>query len=339
MLKLTVGLTREARLEPLIDGTIKPNNIELDFVFSSPGEIHYRNLKYDEFDVFQMSISEFLMVKDRGGKWRWSGLPIFLSKAFLWLNLYVNVSSNITGLGDLTGKRVGIQDYPMTAALWMRLFLKEFHGIQPQDITWFNGRAKDFSHGVIFELDKKPPAGVSIQWLTNEQTLDVMLDQSQIDVAYGVLPRHAGDFGKIDRYGGTRIVGNQRLRKLFPDGGRQIITDYFQRTGVLPSNHMYVVQTKILEEAPWAALELFKAFQRSKEVSYERAKTAASAYLLFEGHDFKDQAEIFGEDPYPLGVRQNRQMLEILFRGSYEEGLTRNLAKIEDIFYPTTLDT
>lgn len=341
MLKLTVGLTREPRLEPLIDGTVKPQNIELDFVFSSPGEVHYRNLKYDEFDVFQMSISEFLMVKDRDGnsKWRWSGLPIFLSKAFLWLNLYVNVQSDIKGLGDLKGKRVGIQDYPMTAALWMRIFLKEFHGIQPQDIMWFNGRAKEFSHGAIFELDKKPPPGVSIHWLRNEQTLDVMLDKGELDVAYGVLPRHTSDFGKIDRYGGTPIAGNPRLRKLFPDGGRKIITDYYQRTGVLPSNHMYVVQSAILEKAPWVALELLKAFQRSKEVSYERARNANSAYMLFEGRDFKDQAETFGEDPYPLGVRQNRKMLEILFRGSYEDGLTRNLAKIEDIFHPTTLDT
>jgi 4,5-dihydroxyphthalate decarboxylase len=166
-----------------------------------------------------------------------------------------------------------------------------------------------------------------------------MLDKGEIDVAYGVLPRHTSDFGKIDRYGGAPIVGNQRLRKLFPDGGRQIITDYFRRTGVLPSNHLYVVQSAVLEKAPWVALELFKAFQRSKEISYERARNGNSAYMLFEGRDFKDQAEIFGKDPYPLGVRQNRKMLEILFRGSYEEELTRQPAKIEDIFYPTTLDT
>lgn len=134
MLKLIFGLTREPRLEPLIDGTVKPQNINLDFVFSSPGEIHYRNLKYDEFDVFQMSISEFLMVKERAGnkKWRWSGLPVFLSKAFVWLNLFVNVQAGVGNLGDLKGKRVGVQDYPMTAALWMRIFLKEFRNSAPR---------------------------------------------------------------------------------------------------------------------------------------------------------------------------------------------------------------
>jgi hypothetical protein len=32
-------------------------------------------------------------------------------------------------------------------------------------------------------------------------------------------------------------------------------------------------------------------------------------------------------------------MLEALFRGSHEEGLTKKQARIEDVFHETTLDT
>jgi hypothetical protein len=63
------------------------------------------------------------------------------------------------------------------------------------------------------------------------------------------------------------------------------------------------------------------------------------AYLLFEAEDYRQQAELFGGDPYPLGIKQNQKMLEILFRGSHEEGLTKKQARIEDIFYKTTWDT
>jgi len=344
MLKLTVGLTREPRLEPLIDGAVKPQNIELQFVFGSPSEIHYRNLKYDEFDIFQMSISEILMVKERdcGSKWQWSGLPVFLSKAFIWLNLMVNAQAHIHDLGDLKGKRVGVPDYPMTAALWMRIFLRDFYGIEPSEITWYIGRTKDLSHGVLLELHKYPIPGLSFNWLNDEQTLDVMLDRGELDAAYGFPPRlgtGVQDFVIFDRYGGTPIAGNPRIKRLFADGGREIISEYYRRTGVLPSNHMFVVQNRILEEHPWVALELFKAFAESKTIAYERARRLSSTYLLFEGNDFNSQATTFGEDPYPLGLKSNEKMLEILFQGSHKEGLTKKLARIENIFYRTTLGT
>ncbi len=71
MLKLTVGFSKNIRVEPLMDGTVKPRNLELQFVPCNPGELFYRNLKYDEFDVFEMSFSEYLMVKARGDKQKW----------------------------------------------------------------------------------------------------------------------------------------------------------------------------------------------------------------------------------------------------------------------------
>ena len=62
-------------------------------------------------------------------------------------------------------------------------------------------------------------------------------------------------------------------------------------------------------------------------------------YLLFEAEDYKRQAEVFGQDPYPLGISPNRKMLDVLFRASHEEGLTKKEARIEDIFDKTLLDT
>jgi 4,5-dihydroxyphthalate decarboxylase len=343
MLKLTIGLTREPRLDPLIDGAVKPQNIQLEFVLSSPGELHYRNLKYDEFDVFQMSISETLMTKDRQhlSKWQWSGLPVFLSKAFVWLNIFVNVQSNIHHLGDLKGKRVGVPDYPMTGALWMRIFLKDIFGVRPEEICWYVGRTKEFSHGAIFGLDLNPPPGVALNWLRDDQTLDAMLDAGEIDAAFGFPPRphELRDFAPIDRYGGTPTVGNPRIRKLFSDAGRQIITQYFQKTGVIPPNHMFLVQNRILEKDPWVALELYKAFQKSKEMAYERARRLSSTYLLFEPEDYLQQAKTLGEDPYPLGVKNNFKMLEILIGASHEEGLIQKPLNIFNLFHEATLNT
>ncbi len=344
MLRLTVGYSKNPRLEPLVKGAVKPQGVELDFVLASPGELFYRNLKYDEFDIFEMSTSEYLMVMENPepSRWQWSGLPVFPRKAFNWLNMCVHAGADIKNPGDLKGKRVGVPDYPMTASLWMRIVLKELYGIRPSDMTWYIGRAKESSHGGVLGLDNRPPPGVTLNWLDKDQTLDAMLDRGELDAAYWIVPSaedRSGRFQSFDRYGGTQIEGNPRIRRLFPDGGQAIATEYFAKTRVLPSNHMIVVQKRILQEHPWLALELYRAFERSKEVAYERARRWASAYFLFEGDDAKKQEASFGEDPYPFGLKENRKMLEILIRGSHEEGLIKKMLRLEDLFHPSTLDT
>jgi 4,5-dihydroxyphthalate decarboxylase len=347
VLNLTIGFSRTSpRVRPLIEGTVKPQGIKLRFVLhSSPAELFVRNLRYDEFDVFEMYVNGMAMAKERAdeGKWQWSGLPIFPVKAFIqFRNLFVRNDANIHDLGDLRGKRVGVPDYTMSTALWLREFLNELYGVKPEEIDWYNGRIKQFSHAALFGLDKNPPRGVSLRWLTEDQTFDAMLNRGDLDAAFGYFaapdPR-LPSFAPIDRYGGTPLVGNPRIRELFPDGGRKIAIEYYKKKGVIPVTHMVALQTRILENHPWVALELYKAFEMAKEVAYEQARRWGSAYLLFEGEERKNQIAMFGEDPHALGVKANRKMLETLFRSSYEQGLTRKVTQIEDIFYSSTLDT
>jgi 4,5-dihydroxyphthalate decarboxylase len=344
MLRLTVGFSKNPRIEPLIDRTIKPQNIELAFVSIPPTELFYRNLKYDEFDIFEMSISEFLMTKEKkqDERWEWIGLPVFLSKAFMFLDLYFNPESKIEKLADLKGKRTGVPDYPMTSALWLRTLLRELYGIKPVDIIWYNGRTREFSHGALLGLDKNTPPGILLNWLTEEQTFDLMLARGELDVAYGfVPPSDPGMKGSmnIDRYGGVSLVENSKLQRLLPDYGRQVIMEFFRKTGILPTNHMVAVQKRVVDEYPWVALELYKAFEKAKQTAYDRASRLSSTYLLFEGDDAKIQAATIGDDPFPLGIEKNKKMLEILFQSSHEQGLTKNLKRIEDVFFPSTLDT
>src|SRR5215475_15173212 len=148
MLKLKVGVTKNPRFEPLVDKSVTSPRLDLDITVTTPPELFFRNLKNDEFDVFEMSLSEYLITKDRrdASRWRWSGLPVFFSKASIWLTLSANTEAQIHSPKDLVGKRVGVPDYPMTAALWMRIVLQELYGVKPQEIRWYNGRLKELSH-------------------------------------------------------------------------------------------------------------------------------------------------------------------------------------------------
>jgi len=104
-LQLTAGFSSNLRVRPLMDGTVKPQNIDLHFALSPASELFYRNLKFEEFDVMEMSIACALMAMERseGSRWNWRALPVFLSKSFLFIHLYANAASGIHSLADLQG--------------------------------------------------------------------------------------------------------------------------------------------------------------------------------------------------------------------------------------------
>ena len=57
-LRLTMAFSDNPRVQPLKDDAVKPQGIDLNCVTIEPGTLFFRNLMYDEFDVFEMSISE-----------------------------------------------------------------------------------------------------------------------------------------------------------------------------------------------------------------------------------------------------------------------------------------
>ena len=321
-LKMTVAFSGNPRVQPLVDGRVKPENIDLEVVTVEEGMLFFPNLQYDEFDASEMSISETLLAKERGdgSRWDWSALPVFLSRGYFCLGVLVNTTSGIEHLGDLKGKRIGVPDYHMTAALWMRCAMKDLYGIEASDNVWYNGRTTDFSHGGPLGLGEDGPLGVTHHWLEADQYLDQMLDRGELDAAVfspgtGLAPGHTVS---MDRYGGTPLTGNPRIRPLLDDGGRAVVAEFYRKTGAFVADHHVIVQNRILKDNPWAAMALFKAFQESKELAYQDARRQRSTYLYFQGNDEQDHAAIFGEDPYPLGLKAMRP---------------------EDIYHPSTLDT
>ena len=350
-LKLTMGFSDNPRVQPLVEGVVRLQNIDLEIVTVNPSKLFYRNLTSGpEFDVSEMSMSETLLAKERNdtfgkGRWDWTPIPVFLSRGLFWAALYVNTSSGIKHLGDLRGKKIGVPDYCMTAALWFKITLKDLYGIEASDNIWYNGRTKEVSHGGALGLHQEGQGvvkGIAHRWLTADQTLDVMLDRGELDAIFpptisdGIT---AGNTTVIDRYGGTSMTNNPRVTQLLSDEGKATIYEFFRRTGCHQPNHHVIVKNSVLREHPWAAMELYKAFQQSKEMAYERARKAKSTYLYFEANDWKEQSAVFGEDPYPLGLRSMRKTVERAIQGSLEQGLIRRPIKVEDLYFGATLDT
>ena len=325
-LPLRMAFSENPMVQPLKDGTVKANNIDLDFVtVDHPGDLFYRNLKFDEFDVSEMGIPWTIRALEMSGnkKWDWAKLPIFLSRGTAWTNLYVNTASGITSLGDLKGKKICVPEYNMSMSMWLRVLMQDFFGIKPEDNVWYLARTKAHNQGGALGVEDDKPGEVTAVWLTEEQTPDRMLETGEVDAAI----IHPGSFGphSIDRYSGASLSGNARIRKLFPDDGRSLIDEFAAKAGVYQINHHVIVQNRIVRKNPWVAMELFQAFQRSKELAVENLKQPTL------GNPYKDD--------FPLGINAMRKSFDRYVQEMLDGKVIKTRFQVEDVYYPTTLGT
>ncbi|MPZ15817.1 MAG: PhnD/SsuA/transferrin family substrate-binding protein, partial [Chloroflexi bacterium] len=313
------------RLQPFLNGTVAARDVNIAWELGDPGSMFARHLRDSAFDIFEFSISDYLIARERPRPaWDWTAIPVFLSRAFLGLNTWVNARSGIETAEDLKGKRFGLADYTMTAGLWFRAMLAELHGIQPQDMAWFVGRLREHSHGALLGLHEDPPRGISITWLDREGALNEMLQIGEIDAAF---PAAGTD---ID----TQQTG---VRRLFPDGGRQFVKSFYERTAFTPANHTVLIRRQLAEENPWLAEALFEAFERSKQEAYRQNRETRSMFR--EGDDLAWQNSVFSPDPFPFGLAANRAMLTMAARQSVMDGLTRAPANVTDLFWESVRGT
>lgn len=326
-MRLKCAFSHNPRVRPLVDGTVQIEGAECEWAEGSPASLHLRHLNDDAFDVFEFSLSNLMITRDRPQqrqRLRWLAIPIFLSKATMWLNLnvYVHVDSGIHNLADLKGKRIGVPDYQMTAAVWMRIVLRQLYGIEPQDINWVNGRPASHTHGQGVTDGLAP--GIVVCRLQAHESLNDLLQRGEVDAAYG-----DNDSAAV-KTGGC-------VRPLFgPGDATAIIAEFRRKTGITPINHTLVVQERLVEQSPDLPMKLFHAFEQSKQEAYRRARQEAGGYFLFPHDHFSQAATLFGEDPYPSGLAANRRMLKMLADEVYSEGLVRKLPDTEALFAEAT---
>src|SRR5690242_1940389 len=105
MPRLTLGFISafNERVEPLMNGTVKAEGIELISTYSHPAETFWRQLKFGEFEVAEMSMSSFLIAKSQGADM--VALPIFPSRRLFQTELSYNIDSDISKPEDVAGKK------------------------------------------------------------------------------------------------------------------------------------------------------------------------------------------------------------------------------------------
>ena len=327
-MRLNVAFSHNPRLQPLLDGSIQPEGIEFNWHLDHPTALFLDHLKKNAFDAFEFSLSGYIVAKNRDA-WShlgWIALPIFLSKTFWPLEMLVNTRSGIRTWADLAGKRVGIPDFNMTAAIWLRIMLKQLYGIGPEDISWYNGRRPSQRHSTLLGFNDHP-SDVMIYELAEGRSLNDLLLRGEIDAAFG------------DGAYMVPIYEDQQVSRLLSsEQALQILRDFMQQVGITPVNHILVIQEKLLKQ-PHLVRLLYDVFETAKQEAYRGARQLADAYLFLPEHAFAQQATLFGEDPYPSGLAANRKMLTVLIEQLISEGQLKQPVQMKHLFAESIWNT
>ena len=306
-MQLTLACGRYDRTQALIDGRVRPEGVEtLNYLALKPGETFWRQLNNLEFDASEMSLSSYTILRSEGDE-RFIAIPVFPSRVFRHSAVYLREDSPVAKPEQLKGRRVGVGDYQMTAAVWVRGFLQHEYGVRPEDISWVVGKP-------IRAI--KPPEGIRLEVLSGEKTLETMLQQGEIDALVSVmLPRKLGN----------------GVRRLFGDF-RSVEADYYRRTRIFPIMHTLALKRTVYERYPWLAVSLYKAFCKARDLAqhwlYDTDALPVTLPWVI------DEVEKSRDVRWDYSVEGSRPTLEALVRYLDEQKLTRRPMRVEELFAP-----
>lgn len=334
-LKLSFISAFNERVDPLMKGAVEAEGIEIVPTYSHPSETFWRQLKFQEFEVAEMSMSSYIIARSRGVDM--IALPVFPSRRFFHAEQSYHVDSGIKQPGDLVGKRIGVGEYQQTAALWARGVLEHDFGVSQYKVDWYMERTDELSHGGATGFT--PPPDISFHRIPPDKSMATMLVNNEIDVAPigGHLSRAVN---VIDR--STHIRGSEgdwsKVKPLFPDEiaeARRFVAKY----GFVPVNHTYIVRGDVYRAHPGLTMKLYDAFVEAKAQAAETLLERIPAALIFAPEFLAMTRDILGNDPFPYGIKDNRAMLDTIAGYSYEQGLTPRKMTIEELFAAEVLDT
>jgi len=308
------------RMTALYTGEVRPAGIDLNFIaVNDPRALFDRMAARQEFDASEMSTSEYVS-RFAAGKCPFVAIPAFPSRMFR--HGFITVDSRVVKTPkDLEGKRIGIQLYTMTAAVWIRGLLQHDHGVDLSTVQWVEGAMEEPKpHGNPTVLPPLKP--VSLVANTSGKSLSELLEAGDIQAVVGA-----------DVPSAIRRV--PYVKRLFPDF-RAEEKAYYRRTKIFPIMHLVVLRREFHERHPFAATSLFNALEESRTLARRRMRyLGALRYMLpWLPAELDEIDEVFGGDPWPYGIEPNRPTLEALVRFLADQSMIAAPVKLEDLFLP-----
>ena len=320
---VTLAVAHYDRHVPFLDGTagLDGYNLTVKEVGQSiPGrdgsDRHARMLNEGEFEAAEVSLSSYLMARDRGRPF--TAIPVVPRRLFCQSLFFVRADSPLNSPAGLQGKRVGINTYQTTLSVLAKGDLEHEHGVPWKSITWIINAEET--------LEFDTPAGVKLERVPAGCKIDQLLLAGEIDAA--IMPHPPGS-----------LIGNRAgVRRLFADG-RAAEEAYYVKNGYWPIMHLVAIRQDVARDHPELPRALFEAFGEAKRKTLWHYEDPNWSMLAWGRHYLEEEQDRMGGDGWPYGVARNRANLDRFMVYSQEQGLTSRSLQMDELFHPSVLDT
>lgn len=256
------------------------NGVGLKYEVTDRLKLFQKVLEAQEFDVCEFSLSNYIMMRDRGIDWI-TAVPVFPSRGFRHGVVLVRKDDPSCHPSNLVGKRIGIADYTMTGGVWGRGILNEVYRLHWSEVEWFSTGRQRF--------EAPPSANVNII----EGDLEEALASGRLDAI--ISPRSRDS---------ALPPSERKLRPLLRNW-KEAELEYFRSTGIYPISHTVVIPRQKIDAHPSLPGAVISAYEYSMERA--RKRRIGSTFLPWADSMWADTMDIFGSDPMPYGLTAQNQ--------------------------------
>jgi 4,5-dihydroxyphthalate decarboxylase len=325
-LAITLACGDSDRTRALADGRVKVEGVDLTMLTLPPEETFFRMVRFEEFDVAELSLSTFVVTTRQDAPF--VAIPVYPSRAFRHNGIYVHSGAGIESPEQLAGRRVGVAEYQLTANVWIRGILADFHGVPVSSVRYITGGLHEPGREEKVAIPFLPQ-DVEIAPCPDGRTLSDMIVSGEIDALY--TPRVPRPFLERD----------PRVRRLFRNV-RDVEESYYRQTRIFPIMHVIAIRHEVYQRNRWLARSLLKAFTVARDLAFQGLdETAALPLVLPWAYDEIDRVRnLMGADYWSYGLNEASELtLRTFLRYAREQGLADPEIEPRDLFAPETLSS
>jgi 4,5-dihydroxyphthalate decarboxylase len=314
-IRMTVACGAYDYLQPLREGKVQAEGIDLNLITVDCGTRHQRMSDYHEYDACEFSMGTYLVARAQGVD-SLQAIPFFTRRMFFHRFCFVRAESGIESPRALKGRKIGLLTYQNSLAIFVKAMLMHSYDLAVTDVTWVTmGKER---------VDTKLPPGIKLERAEPGKSMEELLLTGAIDVMVEPdLPQ-------------AWLDGDGTVARLFPDYEKEE-RDYYARTRLFPIMHPLVAKKEILDRNPWVATSLYDAFMESRRLYNGFMRQPHR--LSFAWPAVEQERHFFGKDPFYQGFTENRHDVERMIQFAREQGMLAQAITAEEIFAANTLRT